>query len=191
MKTKERIKEIFKENIAIKEKLSRDESLNAILEFVDLVVSTLKSGNKIILFGNGGSAADAQHIAAELVGRFTQERKALAAIALTCNSSNLTCIGNDYGFEQIFVRQLEALGKPDDLAIGISTSGTSPNVIAAVSVAKKLGLKTACLSSTKSDQLTKLADVAIAVDSSDTARIQEAHITLGHIICELAEKALA
>lgn len=191
MKTRERIKEIFKENIAVKESLIQDESLTAIEKLVDLVVSVLKSGGKVILFGNGGSAADAQHIAAELVGRFTQERKALAAIALTCNSSNLTCIGNDYGFEQIFVRQLEALGKPGDLVIGISTSGTSANVLAAVSYAKKLGLKTACLSSTKNDQLAQLTDVAISVASSDTARTQEAHITIGHIICELTEKALA
>ncbi len=186
---KERIKGILKEGIAVKERLSQDDLVASIEKLVELAVSSLKSGGKVILFGNGGSAADAQHIAAELVGRFTEERKALAAIALSCNSSNLTSISNDYGFEQIFTRQIEALGKPQDLAIGISTSGTSPNVLAGISCAKKMGMKTACLSGKKSDKLAKMAELAVCVPSSETARIQEAHITIGHIICELTEKA--
>lgn len=190
MKTKKRIKEIYKENIAIKEGLSQDKALAAIEKLVDLAVGALGAGGKIILFGNGGSAADAQHIAAELVGRFTQERKALAAIALTCNSSNVTSIGNDYGFEQIFTRQLEALGKPEDLAIGISTSGSSVNVVSAILKAKKMGMMTVALTGIKSGPLLKAADLSIAVPSTNTARIQEAHITIGHIICELVEQAI-
>jgi len=190
MDTKKRIKEIVKESIQLKETLSKDKLLEKIEELIKLMVNCLKSGGKVILFGNGGSAADAQHITAELVGRFARERNALAAVALNCNSSNLTCIGNDYGFEQIFARQLEALGKPEDLAIGISTSGSSANVIFAIAQAKKIGMKTATLTGIKSDQLAKVADVAISVPSTNTARVQEAHITIGHIICELVEKAL-
>lgn len=186
---KKKIRAIIDKSIAVKEKLSQDDLVASIEKLVELAVSSLKSGGKIILFGNGGSAADAQHIAAELVGRFTRERKALAAIALSCNSSNLTSIGNDYGFEQIFTRQIEALGQRQDLAIAISTSGTSPNVLAGISCAKKMGMKTACLSGEKSNKLTKMADLAVCVPSSETARIQEAHITIGHIICELVEKS--
>jgi len=187
---KDKIKSILSENIALKEKVCRDDLVASIAKLVELVVACLKNGGKVILFGNGGSAADAQHIAAELVGRFTQERKALPAVALNCNTSILTCIANDYGFEQIFARQLEGLAKDKDLIIGISTSGNSPNVIAAISKAKEMGLKSAALTGEAGLKLTEMADLAICVPSKNTARIQEAHITIGHIICELTEKAV-
>lgn len=186
---REKIKSILSESIRVKEKLCQDESVATIEQFIGLAVGCLKRRGKIILFGNGGSAADAQHIAAEFVGRFAQERKALAALALSCNSSNLTCLGNDYGFEQIFSRQIEALGKVEDLAVGISTSGSSPNILAGITCAKKMGLKTAALTSGKGKRLARMVDVAICVPSTNTARIQEAHIAIGHIICELTEQA--
>ena len=185
---KERILVILKESIAVKENLCR-KSIPSILKLAQLVITCLKGGGKIILFGNGGSAADSQHIAAELVGRFSRERKALAAIALSCNSSNLTSIANDYDFKQVFARQIEALGRKEDLAIGISTSGASPNVLAGVSGAKKIGMKTACLTGQNSRELSKKVDVPVCVPSKNTARIQEAHITIGHIICELTEQS--
>jgi D-sedoheptulose 7-phosphate isomerase len=186
---KKQIASILNESIAVKKRLCQDKLIASISKLTELVIACLKNGGKIILFGNGGSAADAQHIAAELVGRFTQERKALAAIALSCNTSNLTSIGNDYGFEQVFSRQIEALGKREDLAIGISTSGASANILAAVSQAKRMGMKTASLTSEKGKNLATMVDVAVCVPAQNTARIQEAHITVGHILCELTEKA--
>ncbi|MCQ9208263.1 MAG: D-sedoheptulose 7-phosphate isomerase [Omnitrophica bacterium] len=186
---KDKIKSILSESIALKEKVCRDDSVASIAKLAELVISCFKNGGKLILFGNGGSASDAQHIAAEFVGRFIQERKALPAIALTCNTSILTCLGNDYGFEQIFSRQIEALGKGKDLVIAISTSGKSPNVVAAISKAKKMGLKTAALTAEAGAKLAQMTDVAVCVPSKNTARIQEAHITIGHIICELTERA--
>jgi D-sedoheptulose 7-phosphate isomerase len=186
---KKRIIDSIKESVAVKEELCRDDLVSAIANLVELAVACLKKGGKIILFGNGGSAADAQHIAAELIGRFTKERKSLAAIALGCNSSNLTCISNDYDFKQVFARQIEGLGQKSDLAIGISTSGTSPNVLAGISRAKKMGMKTAMLTGERNQKLAKTVDVSISVPSKNTARIQEAHITIGHIICELVEKS--
>ncbi len=188
-KAEEEIRSIIKQSIAVKEGLCRDDLLASIAKLTGLVIACLKRGGKIILFGNGGSAADSQHIAAELIGRFTRERRALAAIALSCNNSNLTSIANDYDFKQVFARQIEGLGRREDLAIGISTSGASPNVLAGVSYAKKIGMKTACLSGQKSKQLSKKVDVSVCVPSKNTARIQEAHITIGHIICELAEQS--
>ena len=186
---KEQIASLLKQSIAVKEKLGQDRFLAAIEKLTQLVISCLKSGGKIILFGNGGSAADAQHIAAEFIGRFSHERKALAAIALSGNSANLTCLGNDYGFERVFSRQIEALGQAGDLAVGISTSGSSPNVLTAMAQAKSMGLHTAALTSEKGQGLAKMAEVAVCIPATETARIQEAHITIGHIVCELAEKA--
>lgn len=186
---KEKIKSILSESIRVKEELCQDELIASIKKLVELVIGCLKTRGKLILFGNGGSAADAQHIAAEFVGRFTQERKALSALALSCNSSNLTCLANDYGFEHIFARQIEALGKAEDLAIGISTSGSSANILTGIACAKKIGMNTAALTSEKGKQLAQMVDVAICVPSENTARIQEAHITIGHILCELTEQA--
>lgn len=161
-----------------------------IVEAALLISQCLRSGGKLLLFGNGGSAADSQHLAAEFVGRFVAERAGLPAIALTTDSSILTAVGNDYGFEQIFARQVEALGRPGDVAIGISTSGNSPNVLAAIRQAAKQQFKTIGLAGKNGGSLAKSADVSITVASDNTARVQECHITIGHIWCELVESKL-
>jgi D-sedoheptulose 7-phosphate isomerase len=158
-----------------------------IVEAASLITSCLRSGGKLLFFGNGGSAADAQHLAAEFVGRFVAERRGLPAVALTTDSSILTAVGNDYGFDQIFARQIEALGRPNDVAIGISTSGNSPNVIEAVKKAAKQQLKTIGLVGKDGGTLAKCVDISIVVASANTARVQECHIAIGHLLCELAE----
>lgn len=186
---RERIKEIFSESIQIKEELLKN-SVGTIMEIAGFFIDCLKKGGKVIIFGNGGSASDSQHIAAELVGRFNKDRRAFAAIALTTNTSILTAIANDYGYEAVFSRQLEALGLKNDIAVGISTSGKAKNVAAAIRQAKKMGLKTVAFTGGDGGELSKLADLALTVPSPVTARIQEAHITVGHIICELVELAL-
>jgi D-sedoheptulose 7-phosphate isomerase len=150
----------------------------------------VKSGHKPLLFGNGGSAADAQHIAAEFVGRFGFDRPALPALALSVNSSCVTAIGNDYGFNLAFARQIEALGCPGDVAIGISTSGNSKNILCALTVAKQRGLHTVALTGDTGGILKGAADHCICVPSNITARIQECHILIGHIISELVEQAI-
>ena len=142
----------------------------------------------MLLFGNGGSAADAQHIAAEFVGRFAFDRPPLAALALSVNTSCVTAIGNDYGFDQVFSRQLEALARPGDVAIGISTSGNSPNVLHAISTAKRLGLHTIAWTGCTGGILKKAVDHCICVPSTETPRIQECHILIGHIVAELVEQ---
>ena len=162
----------------------------AIAEAARLIISALREGGKLLLFGNGGSAADAQHIAGELVGQFERKRKALPAIALTTNTSNLTAIGNDYGFEYVFSRQLEALAAKGDIAFAISTSGESPNILEALRTAKELKLKTIALSGKGGGSLKDLADICITIPSDNTARIQEAHIAIGHILCKLVEDEL-
>ncbi len=150
----------------------------------------LRGGGKILLMGNGGSAADAQHIAAELVGRFEKERRGLAAIALTTDTSILTAVANDFHFEQIFARQLEALARPGDLVIGLSTSGNSANVLEAFRVARSLGVKTIAMAGKDGGELARRADLALVVPSQHTARIQEVHITLGHILCAAVDDLL-
>jgi D-sedoheptulose 7-phosphate isomerase len=159
-----------------------------IVDAASRVCRTLENGCKLLLFGNGGSAADAQHIAAELVGRFYHERRALAALALTTNTSILTAVGNDYGYEQVFVRQIQAMGRAGDMAIGISTSGNSRNVCAAATVAKEMGLATIGLTGCDGGLLASLVDCHLHVPSRNTARIQEVHILVGHVLCELVEK---
>jgi D-sedoheptulose 7-phosphate isomerase len=161
-----------------------------IVDAAQLIAQCLTDGGKVLLFGNGGSAADAQHLAAEFVGRFVLERNALPAIALTTDSSILTAVGNDYGFDQVFARQIQALGRPRDVAIGISTSGNSPNVVKAVSVAAERGLRTIGLAGRDGGVLAKAAEIAITVPSTNTARIQECHIAVGHVLCELVEDEL-
>lgn len=156
-----------------------------------LVAEALRRGNKVMFCGNGGSAADSQHLAAELVGRYRRNRPGLAALALTVDTSALTAIGNDFGFEEVFSRQVEALGRPGDVLVAISTSGRSPNVLRAVEAARALGLKTVGLTGGDGGPLAGLVDVALVVPSEDTARIQECHITLGHILCDLVEAELA
>ncbi|MDP2938323.1 MAG: D-sedoheptulose 7-phosphate isomerase [Candidatus Omnitrophota bacterium] len=185
---RDKIKDILLESIQVKEELLRKQ-IGQIMEITNLVIEALKNKGKIILFGNGGSASDSQHIAAELVGRFKKERAALAAISLAVNTSVITSLANDYGYEAVFARQIEALANKNDVAIGISTSGKAKNVAAAIRQAKKMGLKTVALTGGDGGELAKLADLSLVVPSLVTARIQEAHITVGHIICELVEES--
>lgn len=154
------------------------------------LIACLRDGHKVLLCGNGGSAADAQHIAAELVGRYTRERPGWPAIALTTDTSALTAIGNDYGYDRIFDRQVEALGRAGDVLIGISTSGNSPNVLAAVVRARSQGLYTVGFAGRDGGRLATTCDRCLTVPHAETARIQELHITLGHILCDLVEGAL-
>jgi D-sedoheptulose 7-phosphate isomerase len=156
------------------------------------IVSAFQQGNKLLLFGNGGSAADAQHIAADFVGRFAFNRAALAAIALGVNGSSLTAIGNDYGFERVFARQVEALGRAGDVAVGISTSGNSPNVLQGLATAKKKGLLTVALTGKGGGELKgfESVDSCICAPADETPRIQECHILIGHVICEIVEREL-
>jgi D-sedoheptulose 7-phosphate isomerase len=154
------------------------------------IETCLRRDGKVLFFGNGGSAADAQHLAAEFTGRFQLERRALPAIALTTDTSALTAIGNDYGFAAIFARQIEALGRPGDVAVAITTSGTSPNITAGVAVCRRLGILTIGLTSSRGIEFGRSVDHAILVPSAHTARVQECHITIGHLMCELVENAL-
>ena len=183
------VKDIIKESISVQEavlrKLSRE-----IRTVSTLIAISLKKGGKVILFGNGGSAADSQHIAAEFVGRFKLERQGLASIALTTNTSIITSIANDYGYEEIFSRQVEGIATSNDIVIGISTSGNARNVITGMLQAKRMGAKTIALTGSGGGEMASIADVSLIVPSDNTPRIQEAHIVIGHIICELAEKNL-
>ena len=156
----------------------------------DLMAAALESGHKLMFCGNGGSAADSQHLAAEFVGRFVKDRQPLAAIALSTDSSALTCIGNDYGFEDIFYRQVVGLGRPGDCLIAISTSGNSPNVLKAAQAARSADIRTIGLLGRDGGALAALCDLPIVVPSKSTARIQEAHIFLGHTLCHLVEQRL-
>lgn len=155
-----------------------------------LIATALLQGGKLLLMGNGGSAADCQHLAAEFTGRFRQERRPLAALALTTDTSALTCVGNDYGFEHVFARQLEALARPGDCVVGISTSGRSPNVLRALLKARELGLSRIGLTGRDGGDMLPLCDLNIVVPHHDTARIQEAHIFIGHSWCEMVEDAV-
>jgi D-sedoheptulose 7-phosphate isomerase len=155
------------------------------------ISTAFAGGGKLLLFGNGGSASDAQHVAAELVGRFQRERQALAAIALTTDTSVLTSIGNDYAYDRVFARQIEALGRRGDVAFGISTSGASANVIAALESARARGMQTVALTGRDGGAIGRAAAVHINVPSDSTARVQEVHRTLLHVICDLVERALA
>jgi len=178
-------------SIAVKQALlCNSELISAISSVAQLLVRALKNKNKVILFGNGGSAADAQHIAAELVGRYGFDRPGLAALALTTDTSCVTAIANDFGFDQIFARQVEALSRPGDVVIGISTSGNSPNVTVGLNSAKKLGLLTVALTGESGGKLRAIADLCICVPSKHTPRIQECHNLLGHILSEIVEQEL-
>ncbi|HUS92859.1 MAG TPA: D-sedoheptulose 7-phosphate isomerase [Phycisphaerae bacterium] len=161
----------------------------AIERAVEMVVECLRGGGGVYVFGNGGSAADAQHIAGELVGRFLSERRALKAQALTTDTSILTSLGNDYGFEGVFVRQLEAAAGPGDVAIGLSTSGNSPNVVAALARAREMGLRTLALTGAGGGRCAALADVLLDVPETLTPRVQEAHAVIYHVLCEMVERA--
>lgn len=166
--------------------LDSDSCIESIQQAAELCRQTLAAGNKILIAGNGGSAADAQHIAAELTGRFEKERAGLAAIALTTDTSAMTAIANDYGYDKVFARQLEAIGAAGDLFIGISTSGNSANIVAAVETAKNRKMKTVSLGG-EAGKLPDLCDIAICVPEKRTATIQESHIMIGHILCALIE----
>lgn len=177
----------IEDSIALKRALI--DQTDVILKVADRITQALRSGNKVILFGNGGSAADAQHIASELAGKLYIDREPLAAISLTTNTSSLTAIANDYEYREVFARQLKALAKDGDVAIGISTSGDSPNVIAAIEEAKRCGVVTMAFVG-QGGKLKEIAEYVLSVPSTDTPRIQEAHILAGHIICYLVEEAL-
>ena len=166
------------------------ECLPAMRTSGDVLVAAYQSGRKAIFFGNGGSAADAQHLAAEFVGRYLRERPPLPALALNVNNSALTAIGNDYGYEQVFARQLEALGAPGDVAVAISTSGNSESVIEAVHCARRKNIYTIGLTGASGGRLRGLVDTLIAVPSNETPRIQECHILIGHALCDVVEQAI-
>ncbi len=186
-----RVAELIGASIATKQSLLRDqEIILAVAKVSELLIDALRQGNKVLLFGNGGSAADAQHIAAEFVGRFAFDRPALPALALSVNSSCVTAIGNDYGFDRVFSRQLEALARPGDVAIGISTSGNSLNVQNAMLTAKKIGLHTIALTGRSGGKLMSMVDHCICAPSEETPRIQECHILIGHVISELVEREI-
>jgi D-sedoheptulose 7-phosphate isomerase len=163
----------------------------AVVEVADLLVATYRSGGKLVLFGNGGSASDASHIAAEFVGRCTRDRRALAALSLSDNGAAVTSIGNDFGFDQIFARQVEALASPGDVVMGLTTSGRSENVLAGLAEARRRGAATVALCGTYDEQLRPVVDHCVAVPSSRTPRIQEVHLLWGHIWSELVERSLA
>ena len=186
---KDRIVQAFQESADLKMRFIR-QNAEALVQAIKLIVAAFKAGNKVLLFGNGGSAADAQHIAAVFVNRFLIERPPLPAIALTTDTSILTSISNDYGYADCFVKQVKALGREGDVAIGISTSGKAANVIKAMKVAKEMGLKTVGLAGGDGGQLAKLVDIPLVVDAESVPRIQEVHITIGHVLCEMVDRML-
>ena len=186
---KDKIIQDIQDNIRVKQALL-DTQVPLIEKAARIVFNCIKNGNKLIFFGNGGSASDSQHLAAEFVGRYGSERRALPAIAFTTDTSILTAVGNDYGYEKVFERQIEALGKKGDVAFGISTSGNSKNVLFGITKARELGLTTIGFSGRSGGALHPLVDISIVVPSQKTSRIQESHILIGHIICERVDELL-
>lgn len=184
-----RVRAIFEESARVKRAMA-EQSADAIARAAAMVAESLRAGGRVLLFGNGGSASDAQHIAGEFCGRLSRERPALSAIALTANTSDLTALGNDYGFERVFARLVEAHGRAGDVAIAISTSGNSPNVLAAVATARERGLRTIAFSGRGGGKLAGAVELALVVPSDDTQRIQESHIAVGHALAELVDDAL-
>ena len=185
----DRVDQSFGEVAALAERM-RQESTSTIAQAAELVYTSIKTGNKILACGNGGSAAEAQHFVAELVGRFLTEREPLAGIALTVDTSVLTAVGNDYGYEEVFSRQVRALGISGDVLIAISTSGRSPNVLAALNQARERGLTTIALVGAKSNPELDASDLVITVPDPSTARVQEMHLVILHLICDLVDIAL-
>ena len=181
------IQERFEEHLAVANAVMQSDILAQVERVATAIKTSLANGKKILFCGNGGSAADSQHLAAEFVGRFQKERQGLPAIALTVDTSILTAVGNDYGFDKVFVRQVEALGNEGDVLVGISTSGTSPNVLAAVELAKAKGMYCVGMTAANGAKLAELCDECIAVPAKVTARAQEMHILIGHILCELVD----
>jgi len=178
-------------SIEVKQQLLDDATFqHLVVQAAMQIVESLRSGGKVFFFGNGGSAADAQHLAAEFTGRYLRERRALPALALSVNSSSVTAIGNDYGYDLVFARQLEALGKQGDVAVGITTSGNSPNVVRGLEIAKSQSMYTIALTGGAGGKVSSIADCTIRIPSEETPRIQECHILTGHIICEIVEQEL-
>lgn len=185
------MEEIIRESIYVKSKILEDKELQSRIELAaNTCIDVFKSGGKVLLCGNGGSAADAQHIAAELSGRFNYDRPPLFAEALHVNSSFVTAVANDYGYEIVFSRLLQAMGREGDILIGISTSGNSPGILNAMKKAKELKIKTIGLTGITGGKLGEVSDILLNVPSEVTARIQESHILIGHILCDLIEKAM-
>jgi D-sedoheptulose 7-phosphate isomerase len=182
----ERLKMMVEESTRLKDRFFGEQG-EEVLAAARLLVEVFQSGGKVLIFGNGGSAADAQHLAAEFVNRFQVERPPLAALALTTDTSILTAVANDYDFKQVFAKQVRALGKPGDLAWGISTSGNSPNVVAGLEAARELGLKTLALSGRDGGPVAAAADLPLIVSSRNTPRVQEVHITIAHVLCDLVD----
>lgn len=181
------IQERFEEHLAVANAVMQSDILAQVERVATAIKAALANGKKVLFCGNGGSAADSQHLAAEFVGRFQKERQGLPAIALTVDTSILTAVGNDYGFDKVFVRQVEALGNEGDVLVGISTSGNSPNVLAAVELAKTKGIYCVGMTAANGAKLAELCDECIAIPAKVTARAQEMHILIGHILCELVD----
>jgi D-sedoheptulose 7-phosphate isomerase len=184
------IRQRVRESIAVKQALLADERTEQLAAIADRIVTSAREGGKVVLFGNGGSAADATHLAAEFVGRFQFDRDPLPALSLSDNGSSVTAIGNDYGYELTFARQVRALGNPGDVAIGISTSGSSANVLEALRAARPRGMYTVGFTGAKGVEMSELTDVCVMVPSTVTARIQEGYMLYAHIMCELVEEEL-
>ncbi|MEI9946592.1 MAG: SIS domain-containing protein [Chitinophagaceae bacterium] len=183
------IKQIISSSIDVKQQvLQNEELLKTIEKTIDVITAAFKNGNRVYFCGNGGSAADAQHLAAEFSGRFYKDRKALPADALHCNTSYLTAVANDYGFDDIYARLIDGIGSKGDILIGLSTSGNSSNIIKAFETAKQKGLTTIGFTGTTGGQMKAASDYLINVPSTDTPRIQESHILIGHIVCQLVEE---
>jgi D-sedoheptulose 7-phosphate isomerase len=179
----------FADSARVKQQFAHDHA-DRIVQVATLIANAFQNGNKVLLFGNGGSSTDAAHIAAEFVGRYKRERMPLPAIALATDMAAITCIANDYGYEELFARQVRAHGRQGDVAIGISTSGNSPNVLKGVEAARACGLTTIAWTGSNGGKLAGLVDYSFVVPSTVTSRIQESHITLGHVLCELVEDHL-
>ncbi len=181
-----RFQKAVAESVSLKQRFAAEQG-EQVVAAARMLAGVLEHGGKVLLFGNGGSAADAQHLAAEFVNRFQVERPPLAALALTTDTSILTAVANDYDFIQVFAKQVRGLGRPGDLAVGISTSGKSPNVVAGLQAARDLGLKTLALSGRDGGPVAAAAELALIVPSRDTPRIQEVHLTIGHALCDLVD----
>lgn len=187
----QKIKDILQASVSVKQQILADEALLARIEAVTaLIADAFRNGNKVLFCGNGGSAADAQHLAAEFSGRFYTDRNPLPSEALHCNTSYLTAVANDYSFDVVYSRMVKGMGRPGDVLVGLTTSGNSVNIIKAVEQAKELGMISVCLTGETGGKLKDMCDHLLNVPSKDTPRIQESHITIGHIICELVEAEL-
>ena len=182
------IKTRFEEHIALAQLVAQSEIMQQVADAAAIIKKALAGGHKVLFCGNGGSAADSQHLAAEFVGRFQKERKGIAGIALTVDTSILTAVANDYGYETVFSRQVQALGNEGDVLVGISTSGNSGNVLAAIAEARAKGMKVIGMTAIGGGKMKELCDVILAVPAKTTARAQEMHIMIGHILCEIAEE---